>query len=248
MAERITPEVMVALAAGHIRPSVAKDLRARISADTDLSETYAGIAAMVQDAGPEGAMEMLGQSWDVHAERNLGLKPTSTVEPTGEEPRKGIVRRLWPYATALAACLLILLYVFQTRGGNEPGELALAVLSQPPAIPVSRGGEAPDWSAAYARRDYADLMAQLRATPSPLAPRERLLLGYCFLKLTPPQPDSARYHIEQVAAMGGVFRDEALLYAGALALEAGDTALCVVRLDSCGDHRAEAILRGLKRK
>lgn len=248
MAERITPEVMVALAAGHIRPGVAKELKARIAADSELGETYAGIAAMVRDAGPEGALELLGQAWDAHAETNLGLKPPSTVEPTGEEPRMGIVRRLWPYATALAACLLILLYVFQTRVGKEPGELALAVLSQPPAIPVSRGGEAPDWSAAYERRDYADLMAQLRATPSPLAPRERLLLGYCFLKLTPPQPDSARYHIEQVAAMGGVFREEALLYAGVLALQAGDTARCVAHLDSCGDQRAEAILRGLKRK
>lgn len=248
MAERITPEVMVALAAGHLRPSVAKDLRTRIAADSELGETYAGIAAMVQDAGPEGAMEMLGQAWDAHAERNLGIQRPAADGPTGEEPRKGIVRRLWPYATALAACLLIVLYVFQTRVGKEPGDLALAVLSQPPAIPVSRGGGTPDWSAAYERRDYADLMARLRATPSPLTPRERLLLGYCFLKLDPPQPDSARYHIEQVAAIEGLFKDEALLYAGSLALQAGDTATSIKRLESCGDHRAEAILRGLKRK
>ena len=248
MAERITPEVLVALAAGHIRPSVAKDLRARIAADAELGETYAGIAAMVKDAGPEAALELLDRSWDAHAERNLGIQRPAVEETTGEEPRKGLVLRLWPYATALAACLLIVLYVFLSPGkGDDADTYALALLETAPSIQTRGDGNVPPHLSAFDRKDYARALELTRAAQD-TTPRGQMIMAYAFLRIVPPATDSARYYFGRVATGQSMFRNKALAYAGALAWRTGDKAEAERLLGLSADQEAVELLRRLKAK
>lgn len=225
--ETYTPEVLVALAAGHLRAEAAAKAHAAIAADEDLALEYEGVLALVQDMGPSNALSYLEEAYDREQLRHKGpvrrsMKRTAAV---------------WSAIAAIAASVLVLLHLTFNGPAARPEQLAMAILDTPLRIEQVRGGEAPAWAHAYDRGDHLGTVEALRSTGTN-TPLEDLVMGYSLLRMDPPLRDSALVHFEQAAAKGERYRDQALTYAGALAFELGDTSKALQLLAGSRDQRA----------
>lgn len=220
-----TPEVMVALAAGHLRREVAVAARAFIETDADLSLEYEGVQALVAELGPAGALSYLEQAHDRQVLRSKPMRRTQ-----------------WPWMAALVAAAIAILVFFVIRPWDEadPMRMAEAALDQPPAIERVRGGEHPSWAVAFEQGDHAAVIAELESNGAG-SPLECLILAHSLLHIEPSQDSLALYYLERGAKGGERYRDEALLKAGALALRMGDKEYAVRSLCESRDQRALAL-------
>jgi hypothetical protein len=240
----ITTEVMVALAANNIRPPVAEEMKRLIAEDEDLRAE-----AMVADMGADGTLDFLSTS---HAAWQARQRDVGTAEPTpaptgNERGQRGRVIPLWPVLAALAACIVLGLF-WILRPDDRDTDVLASILNEAPNGRFTRSTETPDWYNAVEKRDFSHALSLLRAKGAALDPREQVFMGYCFLRTEPAQLDSARYYFELAGNSNGQFREDGLVYAGAAALQAGDTARSKELLNACvEDQRATDLLRSLEK-
>lgn len=232
--EDLTPEVLVALAAGHLRPAAAAEARALLRAHPEQQLEYEGVQALVAELGAAGALEHLEQAAD-----RIVLRAAAAAPPPSVRSRT----RLWAVVAA-AASVLAVVYFGWLGPSRDPERLAEAVIGTAPELQRVRTELPPAWADAVERGAHEEAVRLLHASDL-TAPRERLMLGYCLLQLGPARADSAAYWLDRAAAEGSPYRDQALLYAGALAVRAGDRQRARALLEQSRHPRAARLLQRL---
>lgn len=231
----LTPEVLVALAAGHLRSSAAEQARKLLAADPDRLLEYEGIQTLVAELGAAGALEHL----ETAADRIMMRAASATAPPSRARSKT------WVWAV-VAAAASVLAVVYFAWGGPQPSsaQLAEAVIGTVPELQRVREELPPRWARPVEQGEHAAAAALLKQGDL-TGPRERLVLGYCLMHLGPAQADSAAYWLGLAAGEGSPYRDQALLYAGALAVRQGDLERARAMLARSRHPRAAELLERL---
>ncbi|HMQ76543.1 MAG TPA: hypothetical protein PKE21_11205 [Flavobacteriales bacterium] len=230
----LTPEVLVALAAGHLRPATAEQARNLLAADPDRQLEYEGVQALVAELGPAGALEHLETAAD-----RIMMRAAAAAPPTP------VRSRTWVWAVVAAAASVLAVVYFGWLGpARDPERLAEAVIGTMPELQRVREELPPRWAGPVEQGEHAAAAALLKQGDL-TRPRERLMLGYCLMHLGPAQADSAAYWLGLAAGEGSPYRDQALLYAGALAVRLGDLERARAMLARSRHPRAAELLERL---
>lgn len=231
----LTPEVLVALAAGHLRPDVAEQARKLLAADPGRLLEYEGIQTLVTELGPAGALEHLETAADrimMRAASNAAHAPSARS-------------KTWVWAVVAAAASVLAVVYFAWGGpARDPEQLAEAVIGTMPELQRVREELPPRWARPVEQGDHTAAAALLKQGDL-TGPREQLMLGYCLMHLGPAQADSAAYWLDRAAGEDSPYRDQALLYAGALAVRQGDLERARAILPGSGHPRAAELLKRL---